>query len=92
MPSSKIEPSPKGFGFRARDGTLGEIRQGTDGNMWQIMLVSNGSQRWKKIKSDLVQQWLSIPSKRAPNEKCAKPAKERARRRAKNDQRVDREK
>lgn len=42
------EPSPKGFGFCARNEKLGRIRKGTDGNNWIVKQRKNGSRFWSR--------------------------------------------
>jgi len=50
------EPSPKGFGWCASGEKIGKKRKGTDGNMWVIRKVSNGSKRWMKYSKTKVEK------------------------------------
>ena len=42
------EPSPKGLGYCAGKMKVGEKKKGTDGNVWIVKKVKNGSKRWMK--------------------------------------------
>ena len=46
------EPSPKGNGWCAHSEKLGKVRKGTDGNMWTVIKIKNGSKRWIKKKNN----------------------------------------
>ena len=46
------EPSPKGNGWCAHSEKLGKVRKGTDGNMWIVIKIKNGSKRWIKKKNN----------------------------------------
>ena len=44
------EPSPTGLGFCARAEIIGELREGKDGNTWEVIEDKNGRKRWVKSK------------------------------------------
>ena len=44
------EPSPKGFGYCAHCGRVGQEKFGTDGQRWKIKRRANGSIYWAKLR------------------------------------------
>lgn len=53
------EPSPKGFGFCARNERLAKKRKGVDGNIWIVAERSNGSFYWKRYSTGIKDKKIS---------------------------------
>jgi hypothetical protein len=47
------------FSFCAHAELVGKKKRGTDGNLWEVVLASNGVRRWQKITANTVKRATS---------------------------------
>jgi hypothetical protein len=66
-----VRPSPK---ESATLFSLGHTQKGQDGNLWKVVIASNGVKRWNKVPTTSAKSAKTIKTKKTPLKK-AKPIK-----------------